>query len=131
MIIESMATQLLHVILLALTPSERWAAARHPFSASSAAEGWLTVFAIVALITAVILVIWLSAENRRSLERLKRDITELGLTAAIEELRCHIAKLGHETPAEVSVVTEQVPSEEPEQVQESEQPVATEELALI
>jgi len=116
MIIESITTQVLQVILLALTPSERWAAASHPFGASTAAEGWLTGFAIVALITAVILIIWLSAENRRSLERLKRDITELGLTAAIEELRCHIAKLGHETPAEVPVVTEQIPSEELEEL---------------
>ena len=40
MIIESMIEQMLHVLLLALTPAERWGAARHPFGASSATEGW-------------------------------------------------------------------------------------------
>ena len=110
MIIESITTQVLQIFLLALTPSERWAASKHLFGASTAAEGWLTVFAIAALVTAVVLVIWLSAENKRSLERLQRDVTELGLTAAIEELRRQIAELGQYTP---TVVTEQMPSEEP------------------
>jgi len=119
MIVESMTTQVLYVILLALTPTERWSAAKHQFGASSAVEGWLTAFAIVALITAVILIIWLSAENRCSMERLKREVAGLGLTVAIEELRQEIAQMmsmmSQQTPAEAS---EEMPSEE------SEEPVA-------
>jgi len=113
MITENMTTQVLYVIFLALKPTERWRAARHPFGASSAVEGWLTVFAMVALITAVILIIWLITENRRSEDRLKREIA--GLTAANEKLQKEIVKLGQQKPAEVS---EQMPSEE------SEEPVA-------
>jgi len=128
MITENMTTHVLHVILLALKPSERWSAARHPFGASSATEGWLTVLAIAALITAVILIIWLSAENRRSLERLKQEVSGLGLTVAIEEVRQEVAQMmsmiGQQTPAEAS---EEMPSEESEEVQESKQPVAIEE----
>jgi hypothetical protein len=124
MIIERMTTQVLHVILSALTPTQRWGAARHSLGASSAVEGWLTVFAIAALVTAIILVIWLISEHRRSIERLQREITGLGLTAAIDELRLIIANLGQETPTEVSVVTEPMPTEESEQVQESEELVA-------
>jgi hypothetical protein len=77
MITESMTTQVLHVIFLALTPIERWGAARHPFNASSAAEGWLTVFAMAALITSVILVFWLIAKHRRSEDHFKQEIAEL------------------------------------------------------
>ncbi len=147
MITESITTQVLHVIFLALTSTERWRAARHPFGASSAAEGWLTVFAIVALITSVILVFWLIAKHRRSEDRLKRKIFEItaaaeklladyrhskerlkrevaGLTTTNEKLRLQIAKLSQQTPAEAS---EEMPSEESEEVQESKQPVAIEE----
>ena len=135
MITESMTTQVLHVISLALTPTERWRAARHPFNASSAAEGWLTVFAVVALITATILIIWLITGNRRSEDRLKREIARLtaaienqyakykrsedrlkleiaGLTTANEKLQQEIAKLGQQKPTEVS---KQIPSEESEE----------------
>jgi lysylphosphatidylglycerol synthetase-like protein (DUF2156 family) len=144
MIIESITTQVLQVIFLALTPSERWTAARHPFNASSAAEGWLTVFAVVALITSVILVFWLIARHRRSEECLKRKIFELtsadekllanyrhsaerlkreiaGLKAANEKLRLQIAKLSQQTPAEAS---KEMQSEE---LEESEEPVAIQE----
>lgn len=120
MIIESITMQVLQVVLSAITQQERLGTARYLFGASSAAEGWLTVFAIAALLTAIILVIWLSAENRRSLERLKQDISELGLITAIDELRLHIAELGQQKPAEA---TEQMPSQE---FQKSEELVAIE-----
>ena len=120
MITENMTTKVLHIISLALTPIERWGAAKHPFGASSAAEGWLTVLAMVALITSVILVFWLSAKHRRSLERLRREIAGLGLKVTfeelrqeIEELRQEIAELRQHTPAEAS---EQMPSEESEEL---------------
>ena len=119
MITESITIQMLHVISLALTPSQRWAAARHPFNASSAAEGWLTIFAMVSLIISVILVFWLIATNRRSenclkkelegLNKIKREIEGLGLTVAIEDLRQEIAVLGQQIPA---VTSEQAPSDE-------------------
>ena len=138
MITENMTTQVLHVISLALTPSERWCAVIHPFGDFSAAGGWLTVFAMVALITSVILMFWRSAIHRRSEDCLKRKIFEItaadekllanyrhskahlkrevvGLTATNEKLRRQIAKLSQQTPAEAS---EQMPSEE------SEEPVA-------
>jgi uncharacterized membrane protein len=122
MITESMTTQVLHVIFSALTPAERWRAARHPFGASSAAEGWLTVFAIAALITSVILMFWLSAKHRRSMERLKQEIAGLGITVAIEEVRQEVAQMmsmmNQQTPAEAS---KEMPSEE---LKESEEPVA-------
>ncbi len=147
MITENMTTQVLYVIFLALKPTERWRAARHPFGASSAVEGWLTVFAMVALITAVILIIWLITDNRRSEDRLKREIAGLtaanknqyakyrrsedslkreiaGLTAANEKLQQEITKLGQQTPAKAS---EKMPSEKSKEVQESKQPVAIEE----
>jgi hypothetical protein len=116
MIIESTTIQLLQVIFLALKPTERWRAARHPFNASSAAEGWLTVFAMVALIIAVILMIWLTAKRRRSEDIIKRKIAELTTTNI--KLQQEIDKLGQQKQAEVS---EQMPSEE---LEESEEPVA-------
>ena len=116
MITESMTTQVLYVILSALTPTERWRAARHPFGASSAAEGWLTVFAMAALFTSVILVFWLSAKHRRSLERLKQEVAGLGITVAIEEVRQEVAQMmrmmNQQTPAEAS---KEMPSEESEE----------------
>ena len=112
MMIESMTIQLLHVILSATTQSERLGTTRHLFGASSAAEGWLTAFAIAALITAVILFIWLSIMNKRTMEQLQEDIAESGLTAAINELRQNIAKLGLQSPVESA---EQIPSQEPEE----------------
>ena len=117
-----MTTQVLHVIFLTLTSTERWRATRHPFGASSAAEGWLTVFAMAALFTSVILVFWVSAKHRRSLERLKQEIAGLGLTVAIEEVRQKVAQMMsmicQQTQAEAF---EEMPSEE---LERSEEPVA-------
>lgn len=113
MITEIMATRLLQIIFLALTPTERWAAARHPFNGSSAVEGWLTGFAMAALIISLILVFFLSAKHRRSLDNFRCKID--GLTAEINELRQEIAELSqYASDAE----PDQAPSEE------SERPVA-------
>ena len=119
MIIESTTIQLLQVIFLALKPTERWRAAKHPFNASSAAEGWLTIFAMVALIIAVILMIWLTAKRRRSEDIIKRKIAEL--TSVNIKLQQEIDKLAQQKTAEVS---EQMPSEE---LEESKEPVAIQE----
>lgn len=80
MITESITIQGLHVISLALTPIERWEAARHPFSTGSATEWLLTVFAVVALIISVILLFWVFAKYRRSEHRLNLKISELTVT---------------------------------------------------
>ena len=118
MITESII-KVLHFTCLALTPADRWGAVGHPFNASSAAEGWLTVFAMVALIVSVILVLWLISQYRRTEARLRRELEGLGLSVAIDELRDEIAQLRQQEPAEAP---EQMPpeeSEEPVVIQES------------
>jgi len=90
--IESMTTYVLQVVLLALTPTERWAAARNPLNGSSAVEGWLTGFAMAALIISLILVFFLSANHKRSLDRFRRKIDVL--TTEIVELKQKVAGLG-------------------------------------
>jgi hypothetical protein len=111
--IESMMTCVLQVVLLALTPSERWAAARHPFNGSSAVEGWLTGFAMAALIISLILVFFLSANHKRSLDSFKRKID--GLTTETTGLKQEMAGLRQYAP---DTEHEQAPSEK------SEKPVA-------
>ena len=107
MIIEIMTTQVLQVILSTITSSGRLGAAGQPFDTYSAVEGWLTGFAMAALIISLILVFYLSANHKRSLDSFKRQIN--GLTTHIEELRQHIAELDQQAPGRAS---EQTPSEE-------------------
>ena len=75
MITKSMNIQGLHVISLALTPIERWEAARRHFKTAYTSEAWLTLFAVVALITSVMLLFWLIARRRHSEHRLKKKIS--------------------------------------------------------
>ena len=75
-----MTIQGLHVISLALTPIERWKAARRPFDTDSSGMALLTWFAVVALIISVILLFWVFAKHRRSEHRLNLKITELTVT---------------------------------------------------
>lgn len=110
MITESMTTQLLHVVPSALTTTERWGAAGQQFDSYSAVEGWLTGFAMAALIISLILVFFLSANHKRSLDGFRSRID--GLTAHIEELRQHISELEQQAPAEVSKQTPPGESEE-------------------
>ena len=90
MIIESMTIQVLHVVFLALTPMERWGAPGQEFGFSTV-EGWLTGFAIAALIISLMLVFYLSVNHKRSLDNFRRQID--GITAANEQLRQEVAKL--------------------------------------
>lgn len=76
MMTESMTMQELYVISLSLTPNEKWKAAGS-FSTASSAMGSLTVFAMIALIIAVILLFWVFAKYRRSEHCLNLKITEL------------------------------------------------------
>ena len=107
MIIEITTTKLLQVVLLALTSTGRWTAARHAFDSSSAVEGWLTGFAMAALIISTILVFFLSANYRRSLGDFRRQIA--GLTTEIKELREEVVELSQYATDEEH---EQAPSEE-------------------
>jgi cell division protein FtsB len=80
MITESMAIQGLYVISLAAKQSNRLRAIRGSFtsgSSDSSAMGLLTVFAMIALIIAVILLFWVFAKYRRSEHYLNLTITEL------------------------------------------------------
>ena len=76
MITESMTIQGLHIISLLLTPTEKWRAARS-FDNSSSTAGFLTVFMVIALIIAVILLFWLSVKYRRSEHFFNLQLTEL------------------------------------------------------
>jgi len=109
--IESMTTYVLQVVLLALTPTERWAAARNPLNGSSAVEGWLTGFAMAALIISLILVFFLSANHRRSLDSFKHKID--ALTSEIKGLKQEIAELRQYKSNDEP---EQAPSEESEEL---------------
>ncbi len=80
MITENMTIQGLHVISLALTPTEKWKAAKDSFDTASAAEGWLTVLAVVALIISVILLFWVFAKHRHYEHHLNQKITDLIIT---------------------------------------------------
>lgn len=111
MIIESMTIKLLHIIPSALTITERWSNSEQQFDAYSAVEGWLTGFAMAALIISLILVFFQSANHKRSLENFKCQID--GLTARIEELRQQIAEPDQQAPHQAS---EQKLTEEPEEL---------------
>ena len=98
---------MLQVVLLAVTQTKRWGASGQEFDAYSAVEGWLTGFAMAALIISLILVFFLSAKHRRSLDSFRLQIN--GLTAHIEELQQQIAELDQQLPSKASKLT---PSEE-------------------
>lgn len=85
MIAESMTIQGLHVISLALTPGERWAASRVPFDTESTTIAWLTAFATLALIISVVLLCWVFSKHRQTEHRLNLQIAELLFTN--EQLR--------------------------------------------
>ena len=111
MLIESMTTQVLQVMLPAVTQAGRPGTAGQEFDAYSAVEGWLTGFAMAALIISLILVFFLSARHRRSLDSFRHQID--GLTAHIKELQRQIVEPGQQAPAEAS---ERTPPEESEEL---------------
>jgi cell division protein FtsL len=116
MIMESVTTQLLQVTFLALTPTERMAAAKQSWDLS-AVETWLTGYAMAALIISVILVFFLSAKHRRSLESFRLKIASL--TADIDKLQQEITELSQYVPDEASKQMLLQESEEPVTIRES------------
>lgn len=131
MITESITIKGLHVISLALTPTERWNAAKGSFGTISIAEAWLTVFAVVALIISVILLFRIFAKYKRSENYLNQKITELTianvklrrenteLTATNEKLRQENAELYRK---QVEVLENVIDAETSRQVNPSVKP---------
>ena len=76
MIIENMTSQMLYVISLSLTANEKWKAAGS-FTSGSKVEGLFTVLAMIALITAIVLMFWVFSRNKRIEHELNIKITEL------------------------------------------------------
>ena len=113
---ESITTQLLQVIFLALAPTERLAAAKQSWDLS-AVEAWLTGYAMAALIISVILMFFLSAKHRSSLESFRLKIASL--TADIDKLQQEIAELSQYAPDEVSKQISSQEVEEPVTIRES------------
>jgi cell division protein FtsB len=70
----------LQPIFLGLSAYERWNAARGAFGTSFGAEPWLTWFAIVCLITAVILLLWVYTKRARTEKELRNTITDSTIT---------------------------------------------------
>lgn len=91
MIVNIVTTQILYSILSAVTQTGRIIAAEQPFEAYSSVEGWLTGFAMAALIISLILVFFLSANHQRSMHEFKSKIA--GLKEHIDELRQEIDEL--------------------------------------
>ena len=76
MIIENMTSQMFYVISLSLTANEKWKAAGS-FTSGSKVEGLFTALAMIALITAIVLMFWVFSRNKRSEHELNIKITEL------------------------------------------------------
>jgi hypothetical protein len=117
MIIESMAIQALHVTLQVLRPAGQTASAGQEFDALSSVEGWLTGFAMAALIISLILVFFLSANHKRSQDNFKSKIN--GLTAQIAELQKQITELNQQAPARAPGQVSPEESEELAAIQKS------------
>lgn len=114
MVIESIATQPLQAIFLAVTRVGRSAAVENPFGVFPAAEGWLIDFAMAALIMALILVFFQSASRRgsygRSLDRFRHQIAEL--KSEIDKLRQGTSVPSQDAPVKP---LERMPSHAPQE----------------
>jgi cell division protein FtsL len=76
MIIENMTSQMLYVVSLSLTSTEKWKAAGS-FTSGSKVEGLFTALAMIALITAIVLLFWMFSKYRCAEHDLNIKITEL------------------------------------------------------
>lgn len=117
MITESLTVHVLHGVFLALTPTERWSAARSPLSSSFTMDQWWIVLAVVAQAASFAIIWWLVVNRKRLEHDHKREIFRISSTN--EELRQKIDELTKQVEA---LTSEQVTSTEPE---ESEESVAT------
>ena len=78
MITENIILQELYVISLSLTANEKWKAAGS-FASHSKVEGLFTILAMIALITAIILLFWVFSKYRHSEHDLTIKITGLSV----------------------------------------------------
>jgi septal ring factor EnvC (AmiA/AmiB activator) len=113
MITENVTTAL-QGLFLALTPTERWSAARSPLEGSFAIEEWLPTLAVVAQALSLIIVFWLIAKKRRLEKNRKQEIARLislkeDLQQKIDTLETNnkalqqqISKLNQQIPVEAS-----------------------------
>jgi hypothetical protein len=92
MIGESMSIQGLHLICLGLTPGDRWNAAGDPFKSGPTAETLFTIFAVVALIIAVVLLFYVIAKHKKTEALLEENIARLA--AGNDRLRQQITEIG-------------------------------------
>jgi len=76
MITENMVLQELYAVVLSLTANEKWRAAGS-FTSQSKVEVLFTVLAMIALITAIVLLFWVFAKYRRNENEHNIKITEL------------------------------------------------------
>ena len=105
-------------IFLALTPSERWAAARSPFVTSMTTEQLLIILAVAAQTVSLSVVFWLIVRKKRFEHDRKQGIARganinEGLWQRIDELTQQIEAL----TAERMASKELKESEEPVEVQ--------------
>ncbi|MHC4389193.1 MAG: hypothetical protein ACYSX1_11365 [Planctomycetota bacterium] len=87
-----MGIQGLALICLGLTPGDRWNAAGDPFQTGPSAETLFTIFAVVALIIAVVLLFYVIAKHKKTEALLEENIAKL--VAGNDRLREQIAEIG-------------------------------------
>jgi hypothetical protein len=116
MSIESLTTHVLQGAFLALTPSERWSAAKSPAGGSLTTEQWLILFAVLAQIVSLAVVFWLVVKKKRLEHKRKQEISRFSDTN--EELRQKIDKLSQQLG---TLTSEQMT---PSVLEKSEEPVA-------
>ncbi len=76
MITESITTTL-QVAFLALTPTERWNAARGPLEKSFEIGEWLPIFAVIAQAVSLVIVFCLILQKKRLGQNRKQEIDRL------------------------------------------------------
>lgn len=90
MIIENIISKMFYVNSLSLTPNDKWNAAVW-FTSISKVEGLFTVLAMIALITAIILLFWVFSKYRHTENELNIRVT--GLSVNNLKLRQEIKEL--------------------------------------
>jgi hypothetical protein len=80
MIAESLTTYALHLTFLALTPSERWNAAKSPLESSFNLEQWFIPLLVVAQIVSLVVVFGLMAKRRHLERKYEQQVSRLSAT---------------------------------------------------
>ncbi len=118
MIVENLTMHVAHGLFLALTPTERWNAARSPHDGYFALEQWFTPLMVAAQIISLVVVFGLIAKKRNLERKYEKEIDRL--SASNERLSLQVDELTEQALAKAS--EEQ---EEPSDVlEETEAPVA-------